>query len=1032
VSGSGKPSRREGGPPTPDSITLAVDTGEGDDPIADLGTLLGRFVVVDRIGQGGMGTVLRAYDTKLCRNVALKLLRVGDDEEARSRIVREAQAMARLAHPNIVAVYDVGEHDGAPFIAMEFVDGVDLRQWLGAEPRASPAILRAFIDAGRGLAAAHRAGLVHRDFKPDNVLLGDDGRVRVTDFGLARGLDAIERAALGVSPTASASTLTVAGTVMGTLAYMAPEQHSGERVDERSDQYAYCVSLWEALCGKRPFGAEDIVDAKSTMRMESAEWPRGSPRFVRQVLLRGLAPRPEERWPTMDALLDALERGPSRRRLVAFAGVGVVALAGAWWGYDRWRRAEAQAECEAEAASIADVWSEEPRARVHRQFASLELSYAQATFDRVVPWIDRHVDAWQEHRLAVCVAERGLQAPAPHPGAAPCLAERRAELEALVEVLLAADADVVRRSVGAAARLASPSRCVDPTWLALWGPESDSPEGETVRQELAAVESKLGAGRLDEAKASAAAALASAEDVGDDALIVRARVIVGRTAQDRGDYEVARSELEIAYASAMAAGLDAYAFEAANLLTYLIGDVEAEHEAGLVWGQVATAIAKRIGAEDDPIVADLRNTIGGVYQNAGHHDEALTSYREALAITERTLGLDHPLAGRSQTNIATALQELGRYEESIAAFEVAIHTYETVLGPDSPELGVTLNNYGNALNSSGREAEALAVYERAISLYERAGVSDVRIAPLLYNTGNAHFHKGNTDRALPLYQRALEIWQAAHDDAHPHIAVGIAALAMTYSELGETDRAIEFAERALTIRQAAFGNEHAEVARSMNNLGSNYAQRGDYVRARELCEQASAMWARTLGPDHPDRAQAMINIANAQLWLGELDAAHANARAAVDLSTKALGEHHERSALAVQNLADVLLARGEVDAAVREYERAQSVMEKLSFAETGSRPASLWSGLGRARLEAGDLDGADAAFNRGRAAAAGLAEHSVLRAEIDFGLARTSAAQGQQRRALELAHRARATLEAAGAAGATRKTLVDTWLAEHE
>ena len=176
----------------------------------------------------------------------------------------------------------------------------------------------------------------------------------------------------------------------------------------------------------------------------------------------------------------------------------------------------------------------------------------------------------------------------------------------------------------------------------------------------------------------------------------------------------------------------------------------------------------------------------------------------------------------------------------------------------------------------------------------------------------------------------------------------------------------------------------------------------------------------------------MINVANAQLWLGDLDAARTHAEAAVELSTKAFGDDHERSALAFQNLADVLLAQGDVDAATREYERAQSVLEKLSFAETGSRPASLWSGLGRARLEAGDIDGADAAFNRGRVAAAELPEHSVLRAEIDFGLARTSAAQGQERRALELAQQARAALEALGPAGAKRKALVDAWLAEHE
>ncbi|MCA9687455.1 MAG: serine/threonine protein kinase, partial [Myxococcales bacterium] len=237
---------------------------------------IGRYLVLDRLGAGGMGVVYAAYDPDLDRKLALKLLHEGDrrSERTRVRLLREAQALARVSHPNVIQVYDVGTFEDRIYIAMEFVDGLSLREWLSAENRDLRAILATFSQAGHGLAAAHQKGLVHRDFKPDNVLVARDGRVVVLDFGIAHAIGDLENehersgitearlsetrsgerssSLQGTGPLALHAELTRAGALIGTPAYMAPEQFDSRDTDARSDQFSFCVTLWEALHGERP------------------------------------------------------------------------------------------------------------------------------------------------------------------------------------------------------------------------------------------------------------------------------------------------------------------------------------------------------------------------------------------------------------------------------------------------------------------------------------------------------------------------------------------------------------------------------------------------------------------------------------------------------------------------------------------------------------------------------------------------------------------------------------------------------------
>ena len=383
---------------------------------------IGRFTVLRPLGAGGMSYVYAAYDERLDRRIAVKLLRPGQSEDSQARLLREAQAMARLSHPNVVAVHEVGTWEGQVYIAMEFVRGQNLRDWLQAVPRDIPEILEVFIAAGRGLAAAHRAGIVHRDFKPANVLVGDDGRVRVVDFGLARHAGAADEPlapSAGSGPEASlagvsagrelSTTLTATGAILGTPAYMSPEQHLGRPADARSDQFSFCVALYEALYGAPPFAGRtlgEIADRVLAGRLLPVPEDSKVPAWLRRAVVRGLSVEPGARWPTIDDLLDELARDPDRlwrtRRNVLLAGLAVAALVVGLASFARERagaatearRAEAAAERQRKAAEDERAAAERER---DRAFAEAKAQLAEAQRARAT--LKEALDAAEAQRL---------------------------------------------------------------------------------------------------------------------------------------------------------------------------------------------------------------------------------------------------------------------------------------------------------------------------------------------------------------------------------------------------------------------------------------------------------------------------------------------------------------------------------------------------------------------------------------------------------------------------------------------------------
>jgi serine/threonine protein kinase len=374
----------------PSAVTAALPGPAA--PSAQPNETVGKYRLDRPLGAGGMGVVWAAFDPDLERAVALKLLRVEATEEAsmRTRLLREARAMARLRHPNVVTVFDVGTDKGRDYIAMELVEGGTLDEWLHTKPSRG-AIIEALIAAGRGLHAAHNAGLVHRDFKPHNVLRASDGHIYVTDFGLARGqieegpelvpmaLPVVEIAS-GSQPRRKRdlildSPLTQTGVLIGTPAYMAPEQFTGATPDPKSDQFAFCVTAWQALTGERPFRGESLTQIEAAVREGTAKLSAELPPALRAVLVRGLDPSPSARWPDIAALLDALADAstpekPKRRWLVPLLAAAVLVGGGLIAIVASQKAKSVEEECGPAEEAFAKVWNEKRRLEFQRSNGS--------------------------------------------------------------------------------------------------------------------------------------------------------------------------------------------------------------------------------------------------------------------------------------------------------------------------------------------------------------------------------------------------------------------------------------------------------------------------------------------------------------------------------------------------------------------------------------------------------------------------------------------------------------------------------------
>ncbi len=907
----------------------------------------GRFAVRGVLGKGGMSTVLEAYDESLDREIALKVLHHGIGPTSRSgtRLVREAQALARLSHPNVVHVYEVGEVEGQTFIAMELIRGRTLQQWQAPRPSWRECV-EIYIQAGRGLVAAHAVGLVHRDFKPSNCIVDDEGQVRVLDFGLAReqvrgrsddDYDPMSPVSDVPVPDARtpevSSSLTQTGAVLGTLAYMPLEQLDGAQVDERSDQFSLCVSLYEALYGERPFPDESVGRLTTALMQGTIRpAPPGAvvPARLRRIVLRGLATEPERRWPSVEALLDELSRmvAPRRGRWIALAlGGGLLMVGGGLW-----KQTREDERCAGSRDELAGVWDSTRAEEVEAALRATRLPYADSTWAGIRPRLDEYADAWVEQHRDACEATvvRGAQTETMMNLRMGCLSTRRLALREVVDVLAQADAGVAEQAVSIVAGLPGLSRCDDEEALQadLEPPEDPvvATRASELRERLAGVRPLIDAGLYPAAQAELDALMEQVESVGYGPLMAEASVLRGDLRAKQARYAEAEDDLTRAYALAIEHGHERVAIEASKSLVYVVGTMRARYGEGHQWALSAQAWATRGEPRDEAGVLDLQ---GGLMKRQGKYDSALELQQRALAIRER-LGQDDPELADTLSLIGQTLAALGRHTDALDHHRRSLLIRQRTLGADHPSVAGTLLDLGAIVELRGQLGQALEYYREARSIRERTlGPDHFSTGVTVISIGSVLGRQEHFDEAMASYRRGLAIFESAVGPDHPDVAGARINFGVLLQRQGLYDEAIEQYQRAREPLVKSAGREHPHVAIMLDNLGAALQEKERYTEALPLHQEALAIRKKVLGPEHPDVARATANAGRCLVRLGRVEEGLVLQREALVLFEKVWGAGHDQVATALLLVAESERLAGRAEDAVPMVERALGILETI-------------------------------------------------------------------------------------------------------
>ena len=781
---------------------------------------IGPFVALRKLGEGTMGVVYAGYDVQLDRKVAIKLVHphLLDNPEVRVRMLREAQAMARLSSPHVVHVYQVGEHGDGIYIAMEYIDGLTLHEWLRARPRPWPQILRTVCDAGRGLAAAHHAGLTHRDFKPDNILVDAEDHARVLDFGLAQNdargdPAALRRSTLTTSesqaPELPGSTrLTQRGKTLGTPAYMSPEQHFAQPVDPLSDQYSFAITLYEALYGARPFAGDSWAEIRRQVARGVVPQPpleSRVPRRVYRALARGLAYDPGDRWPSLDALLAALEHDPwrARRRVAAMIGaIGAASTA----SYLAAAQAAAPPLCPGAELELTDVWDEGRRAAVARAFSATHAPFAGDVQARVQLRLDAYAAGWRDQHRAACEATAaGAQSSHLLDLRIACLGRRRTQLSALVEVFTEADRKVVEHAVQAVAGLPSVETCGDVQGLLTAVPPPSEPATaarvEALHLRLARAASLEATGHYEQGLQLAAQVRAEARSLGHAPLDAEAALVEGSLRIVAARPEEAEAALVSALHTAIAHDLHAVAAEAAAKRLFVISDGLGRPAEALATQPFAEALVERAG-DDGRLAALLHNNLGAAHEQHGDHTTATRHYERALAILARGPDALDPLLVVIHHNLGGMYLDEDRLAGAREHYTRALALCKEILGAHHPLAAHPLAGIGDVDARQAAFAAAQLRYSEALALMVASyGPDHLYLLHPLAGLGRVHAARGEPAEARRSYERAVAIADLHHAN-HPLLAEALAGLAALASAAGEPERARVLSGRADRVRAA--------------------------------------------------------------------------------------------------------------------------------------------------------------------------------------------------------------------------------------
>jgi tetratricopeptide (TPR) repeat protein len=949
-----------------------VSLGAAPKPVPALtlqrGSSVARYVILGVVGRGGMGVVYAAYDPDLDRKVALKLVRPSargapGGGELRARLLREAQTMARLSHPHVIAVHDAGTLGEDVFIAMEFVEGRTLAAWLRERPRRWREVLDVFLKAGAGLAAAHAAGVVHRDFKPDNVLVGWDERVRVTDFGLARtGAAAPGGVAGKPSPDEGSS-----GALQGTPAYMAPEQLQGLPADTRADVFGFCVALWEALYGMRPFGGSTISELRaSVLAGRPAEPGRapGVPAWVRRVLLRGLRSAPEERFGSMEALAGALSRDPGRRwRRTGAAVLGLAALAGGLWGYARWLE-EKQGVCRGAEARLAGVWDAARRETVAAAFRRTGRAFAEDALRGATIALDAWTSRWTAMRTEACEATRirGEQSEELLDLRMLCLDQRARDLAALTDLFARADSRIVEKAVEAARVLPDLGVCADAEALRARRPlpkdRATAERAEAVFADLSRARVLLAAGKARESLPLARSAAEAARTLGYEPARAAALVRLGESERGAGDYAAAERDLAEGFFAAQAIRDDETAALAAVDLVWVVGGKLARYADAHAWNRHAGAAVRRIGSPPRLEMNRLAH-IGAVLRREGRLAEAALHQRRALVIGEQAFGRNDPQNADALNNLAVVVLDQGDYAAGRELLRRAMVLHEKAHGPEHPLLTNVAFNLAQVLNYLGHTLEALALQRRVLATRGRLlGPGHPDVAKTHYTVGLSLHSLGRYDQAMAHYRTSLEALERALGRDHVVVSGPLHYMAVTLRAQGRYEEALAHERRALAIRERRAGPNHGTTGISRGALARIHLRRGEHGRARAEASLALQILEKATGPAHSTLVHPLLTLAQVARLTGAPSEGRALVERALAIAQNAFGVAHESVAQVLTEIAENRLALGDPRGAVEPAVRAVATAQPLSIAPRFLARArfvlarALWASRGdRARAE---------------------------------------------------------------------------------